>query len=197
MPFVCKKWWCARARSNFFYEPDSLARSGHFGGTSTSIAPSQPELAPICQSVQTGQPPPAQDPGRYEAKMKGSTALDAMLLVGGAPIPNFWYLKVPKEGLYMIRMTWRIILINQIRFLTPIWNPNDIFRNFGLFWLNFHRLRFSLPEGARASILKMTAKSTSVGKSKNNVDLMSFWSIFGKKTTFLLIWVLTSFLKGF
>ena len=112
-------------------------------------------------------------------------------------IPNFWFLKVPQEGLYMIRMTWRIILINQNHFLTPIWNPNDTFWNFGLFWLNFHRLRFLLPEGARASILKMTAKSTSVGKPKNNLDLMCFWRNFGKKTTFLLIWVLTSFLKGF
>ena len=63
---------------------------------------------------------------------------------------NFWYLKVPKEGLYMIRITWRIILINQNHFLTTIWNQNDLFRNFGQFWLNFHRLRFSLPEGARA-----------------------------------------------
>ena len=50
----------------------------------------------------------------------------------------------------MIRNTWRIILINQNHFLTTIWNQNDLFRNFGQFWLNFHRLRFSLPEGARA-----------------------------------------------
>ena len=34
--------------------------------------------------------------------------------------------------------------------MTTIWNQNDIFRIFGQFWLNFHRLRFSLPEGARA-----------------------------------------------
>ena len=50
----------------------------------------------------------------------------------------------------MIRMTWRIILKNHNHFLTTIWNQNDLFRNFGHFWLNFHRLRFSLPEDARA-----------------------------------------------
>ena len=56
----------------------------------------------------------------------------------------------------MIRMTWRIILINKIRFLTPIWNPNDIFAHMGAyvifkgilvenrnFWLN---LEISGPE---------------------------------------------------
>ena len=47
--------------------------------------------------------------GSYDAKTKGDDALDTYL--GGCPpLPNFWHLKVPKEGLYMIRMTWRIIL---------------------------------------------------------------------------------------
>ena len=117
---------------------------------------------------------------------------------GGPPSQIFDIWKYPKrdyiwsewpgESFYKIRITFWPLFGTKTTFF-------EILANFGLIFTGF-AFRFQRAR-ARASILKMTAKSTSVGKPKNNLDSMSFWRNFGKKTTFLLIWVLTSFLKGF